>query len=186
MSILGKKINMNAFSKNRERGASMIEIVITMLIMSIGLLGLGALQINAMKFQKSASQKSEATQSAYDLSERIRANGLGVIASDYLYTTAYATTVSHLPPIPECSITKCTANEIARIDLAQWLQNLASRLRGGAGYVIKNSVGGYDVTVMWREQNDQSSASDLDPACPNEPRLAPGAGVRCYVVRFVP
>ena len=177
---------METFARNSERGASMIEIIITIFIISIGLLGLGALQINAMKFQKSASQRSEATQSAYDLSERIRANGLGVVASDYMYTTAYATTVSNLPSTPECAISKCTSNEVARIDIAQWLQNLASRLRGGAGYVKKNSVGGYDVTVMWREQNDQISASDLDPACPEEPLLAPGAGVRCYVVRFVP
>jgi type IV pilus assembly protein PilV len=84
---------MKTFSINRERGASMIEIVITIFIVSIGLLGLGGLQINAMKFQNSASQRSEATQSAYDLSERIRANGLGVAASDYMYTTPYATTV---------------------------------------------------------------------------------------------
>lgn len=164
----------------------MIEIVITMFLISIGLMGLGALQINAMKFQKSASQRSEATQSAYDLSERIRANGRGVAASDYVYTTAYATTVSHLHITPECAITKCTPNEVARIDLSQWLRNLSSRLHGGAGYVIKNSVGGYDVTVMWREQNDQASASALDPACPNQPLLAPGAGVHCYTVRFVP
>lgn len=177
---------MRTFTKNRQRGASMIEIVITIFIISIGLLGLGALQINALKFQKSASQRSEATQSAYDLSERIRANRLGVIASNYKYTTAYATTVSNLPVTPECAVAKCTSDEVARIDLAQWLQNLARRLRGGAGYVVKNSVGGYDVTVMWREHNDQNSASDLDPACPNDPQLAPGAGVRCYVVRFVP
>lgn len=177
---------MKTVIKRRQLGSSMLEIVITIFIISIGLLGLGALQINALKFQKSSSQRSEATQSAYDLSERIRANGRGVVASDYVYTTAYETTVLHLPKTPECSATKCTSNEIARIDLAQWLMNLNSRLHGGAGYVIKNSTGGYDVTVMWREQNDQVSLSDVDPACPNEPLLAPGAGVRCYTVRFVP
>ena len=177
---------MKTSTKNWQNGASMIEIVITIFIISIGLLGLGALQINALKFQKSASQRSEATQSAFDLSERIRANGLGVIASNYRYTTEYATTVANLPAIPECAIAKCSSDEIAQIDLAQWLRNLATRLRGGAGYVIKNSVDGYDVTVMWREQTDQNAASDLDLACPNEPLLAPGPGVRCYVVRFVP
>ena len=177
---------MKIFTKNRQLGSSLLEIVITIFIISIGLLGLGALQINAMKFQKSSSQRSEATQSTYDLSERIRANGQGGVASNYVYTTAYETTVLHPPEAPKCTATKCTSNEIARIDLAQWLGNLNSRLRAGAGYVIKNSVGGYDVTVMWREQNDQVSAADVDPACPNEPPLAPGAGVHCYMVRFVP
>lgn len=177
---------MKFFTKKRQTGTSMLEIVMTIFIISIGLLGLGALQINAMKFQKTASQRSEATQSVYDLSERIRANGRGAAASDYVYATAYATTVSNIPVTPECATTKCTSNEVARIDLAQWLQNLSNRLHGGAGYVIKNNVGGYDVTVMWREHNDQNSSSDLDPACPNESSLAPGAGVRCFMVRFVP
>ncbi len=172
--------------KRRQLGTSMVEIVITIFIISFGLLGLGALQINAMKFQKTASQRSEATQSAYDLSERIRANGKGVIASSYEYTTAYATTIKKRPAIPECARTKCTSDELANIDLAQWLRNLSDRLHGGAGYVFRNSSGGYDVTVMWREQNDLSSASDLDPACPIEPLLAPGAGVRCYMIRFAP
>lgn len=177
---------MTTFTMRRQMGTSMIEIVVTIFLISIGLMGLGALQINAMKFQKSASQRSEATQSAFDLSERIRANGRGAAASDYVYTTTYATTVAHQPITPECVITKCTSNEIARIDVAQWLKNLNNRMHDGAGYVIKNSVGGYDVTVMWREQNNQASASALDPACPSEPLLAPGAGVRCYMVRFVP
>ena len=189
-NLLIKKIfqkeTMRIATKKRQCGASMIEIVVTIFLISIGLLGLGALQINALKFQKSATQRSEATQSAYDLSERIRANGQGVVASNYRYATAYATTVSNLPVTPECAVAKCTSDEIARIDVAQWLRNLANRLRGGAGYVIKNSVGGYDVTIMWLEQNDQKSASDVDPACPNDPLLAPGVGVRCYVVRFVP
>jgi type IV pilus assembly protein PilV len=183
---VSKELKMKTFAGKRQLGSSMLEIVITIFIISIGLLGLGAMQINAMKFQKSSSQRSEATQSAYDLSERIRANRQGAVASDYVYTTAYAATVLNLPNTPECTDTKCTSNEIARIDLAQWLRNLNSRLHGGAGYVIKNSVGGYDVTVMWREQNGKVSSSDLDPACPNEPLLAPGAGVSCYMVRFVP
>jgi hypothetical protein len=81
---------------------------------------------------------------------------------------------------------KCTSKEVARIDVAQWLQNLACRLRGGAGYIKQNSVGGFDVTVLWREQDDQGSASNLDPTCPDDPLLAPGPGVSCYVVRFAP
>ena len=185
-NICFKRKDVKTFTKKRQLGSSLLEVVITIFIISIGLLGLGALQINAMKFQKSSSQRSEATQSTYDLSERIRANGQGGGASDYVYETAYETTVLHPPEPPECSVTKCTPNEIARIDLAQWLKNLNSHLHAGAGYVIKNSVGGYDVTVMWREQIDKVSPSDVDPACPNEPPLAPGAGVRCYMVRIVP
>lgn len=175
---------------SRQTGTSLLEVVVTIVIISIGLLGLAGLQLNSMKFQKSASQRSEAVQSAYDLSERMRANGAGVsvggVATNfYNYTTAYATTIATLPTVPTCAATVCTASEVASIDSALWLRNLGTRLNGGAGYITPNAVGGYDVTVMWRERNDQTDAAFVDPACPTG-ATAPGAGVHCYVVRFTP
>ena len=170
----------------RQKGNSMIEVVVTILVISLGLLGLAALQITAMRYQRISSQRSEATQSVHDLGERIRANRLGVMSGHYLHTTAYATTVSNQSAIPTCAKEKCTSKEIAQIDLAQWLQNLNRRLHGGAGYVESTAVGGYDVTIMWKEQSSKLATQELDPACPTNPMLAPGLGVRCYVVRVAP
>ena len=72
---------MKIIPKQRQSGTTLLEVVVTIVIISIGLLGLAGLQLNSMKFQKSASQRSEAVQSAYDLSERMRANGAGVSQS---------------------------------------------------------------------------------------------------------
>jgi type IV pilus assembly protein PilV len=172
--------------RNDQRGSSMVEVVVTIFIFSIGLLGLGSLQINALKFQKTSSQMSEVTQSAYDLSERIRANGQGASGTAYSYETKYATTVASPTLVPGCAIKICTSDEVAHIDVANWLRNLSNRLHDGAGYVIKNSVGGYDVIIMWRISHSAISVSVVDPACPSEAELAPGVGVRCYVSRVVP
>jgi type IV pilus assembly protein PilV len=173
---------MNNLSHAKESGTSMIEVIVTIIVISIGILGLGGLQITSMKYQKTAGQRAEATQSAYDLSERMRANGTGVSLDRYVYTTAYATTVANLPSIPACSTSICTALEVAEIDKAEWLRNLATRLSGGAGYVINNGIGGYDLVVMWKEPN----YTGVDPACPSIIAPAPGEAVRCFVVRFTP
>lgn len=170
---------MNPINLRRQTGTSLIEIGVTIVIMAIGLLGLAGLQGNSLRFLKTASQRSEAVQSAYDISDRMRANSAGL--NNYIYTTPYSSTIASLPSVPSCP-SSCTATDLANIDIATWLQNLAFRLNGGAGYIVANAVGGYDVTVMWQE----AGYVDIDPACPNGNPPAPGAGVRCFTVRFTP
>lgn len=170
---------MKPINLHRQAGTSLIEIGVTIVIMAIGLLGLAGLQGNSLRFLKTASQRSEAVQAAYDISDRMRANGAGL--NSYIYTTPYSSTISSPPSISSCS-PSCTATDIANIDIATWLQNLAYRLNGGAGYIVANAVGGYDVTVMWQE----AGYIDVDPACPVGNPPAPGAGVRCFTIRFTP
>ncbi|MFZ6674975.1 type IV pilus modification protein PilV [Undibacterium sp. Xuan67W] len=165
---------------NQQIGVSMVEILVAISIIAVGLLGIAGLQINALKFQKTSAQRSEAMQSAYDISERMRANALAAKANVYLYTTAYATTTATVPTVPTC-VAPCTSAQIAAIDQAEWLLGLSRRLLGGAGFITTNLNGGFDVTVMWKEP----SYTAVDPACANAPS-APGAGVRCYVVTFTP
>lgn len=169
------------FGKNYQTGSSLIEIAVTIIIVATGLLGLAGLQANSARFLKTANQRSEATQAAYDISERMRANGAGVKANNYTYTTSYASTIASIPTIPSCSGSTCLASEIAAIDINSWLANLAYKLNGGAGYIAANGVGSYDITVMWQE----AGYADVDLACPIGAG-APGAGVRCFVVRTNP
>lgn len=170
---------MKYMNLRNQAGTSLIEIGVTIVIMAIGLLGLAGLQGNSLRFLKTASQRSEAAQAAYDISDRMRANGAGL--NSYIYTTPYSSTIATTPSIPSCTL-PCAPADIANIDIATWLQNLAFRLNGGAGYIVANAVGGYDVTVMWQE----AGYVDVDPACPAGNPPAPGVGVRCFTIRFTP
>lgn len=177
---------MKTNTYRKQKGASMIEIVVTIVIVAVGLLGVASLQANTMKYLKIANLRSEATQSAYDLSERMRANGRGVKdpntgATSYVYTTPYATTVASLPAPPTCAVAVCTPAEVAARDVNEWLRVLANKLYGGAGYIVQNG-NDYDVIVMWKELN----LTAVDPACPVGTPPAPGVGVRCVTVRFTP
>lgn len=173
--------------KSSQVGSSLLEIMIAIVITVIGLLGVAALQINSLKFQKTASQRSVAMQSAYDISERIRANGLAGKAGTYNYLTAYASTVASPPTVPTCSGI-CGSATVAAVDRAEWLLDLSRQLVGGAGNITPNASatalgvqGVLDVTIMWQEPG----FTGTDLICSNSAAPGPGAGVRCYVVTVV-
>jgi type IV pilus assembly protein PilV len=57
-----------------QAGVSLIEVLISVLILGIGLLGAAAIQLNALKFTDSSTLLSQASFIAYDMMDRIRAN----------------------------------------------------------------------------------------------------------------
>lgn len=59
---------------SRQRGVSLIEVLITVLVLAIGLLGLSALQVSSLKNNQSAMQRSLAVVQSYTIVEAIRAD----------------------------------------------------------------------------------------------------------------
>jgi len=62
------------YSGNKQRGFTLLEVLIALLVLSIGLLGLAALQTTGLRSNEMASMRTTATQLAYDISDRMRAN----------------------------------------------------------------------------------------------------------------
>lgn len=58
----------------KQKGASLIEILIAVVVISVGLLGLAGLQTSSIKSNQSSYLRSQATLLAYDLSDRMRAS----------------------------------------------------------------------------------------------------------------
>ena len=57
-----------------QRGVSLLEVLITVLVLSVGLLGLAALQATGTKFNHGAYLRTQATALAYEMSDRMRTN----------------------------------------------------------------------------------------------------------------
>src|SRR5690554_5364859 len=55
---------------NRQAGFSMIEVLVTLLVFTVGLLGLAALQLNALQGTSDSAQRSQAAAVLQDLAER--------------------------------------------------------------------------------------------------------------------
>ena len=58
----------------RGAGFSLVEVLVAVLVLSIGLLGLAGLQIAGVKANDSARLRTEATLAAYDVADRLRAD----------------------------------------------------------------------------------------------------------------
>jgi len=94
----------------QQRGVSLIESMIALLVISIGLLGIAALQITAMKQNTSALNHSQAVWIGYNIADRIRAN--------FGEFDQYAGIDTNSSYTQDCSTSACTAQQaIHRIAL---------------------------------------------------------------------
>lgn len=117
----------------RQSGVSLIEVLIAMLILSIGLLGMVGLQTTSLRNTQNAYLRTQATIFAEDMADRMRANSQGVGSGGY---TAASGTLSSA-----ClTATGCSAGAMARHDLADWQAALANALPSGSGRVCTDST----------------------------------------------
>lgn len=64
----------SGFHRCFQRGVSLVEVMVAVLVLSVGVLGAASLQLNALRFNLSASYTTHASFIAYDMLERMRAN----------------------------------------------------------------------------------------------------------------
>lgn len=148
-------------------GVSLLEVLISLVIMSIGLLGIASLQIQSKRASFEAIQRTTATMLTHEVVERMRNNTSTL--SDYLVTVGGGTITSE--PSPNCrDANTCTPQQLALHDLWEWEQALdgAAETSGSAntgGLVsptacITGPAGGgsgfYTVAIAWRGQTSLS------------------------------
>lgn len=160
--------------RTRQCGATLLEVLITIFILSLGLLGVAGLTATSLQNAKLSQFHTTAQQLANDYADRMRGNVQGVAANDYEITSAYDGAAS-LEAIPTCSDPgHCTAAELANVDRTEWMNSLRQRLPGGGAYVKRNGLA-VDIWVIWQEPGLQyDEASTLSVAatggnqCPTE------------------
>jgi len=135
------------------KGFTLIEVLVTIVVVSIGLLGLAGLQISGLRANVSSEARSKATLLASDIIERMRANPLGVQntnpAADNQYANIDTSTLNcGTNPDPFCSnysgggtAQNCTAAQMAAFDAWVWgcgLPVAAGVQRGGVTNLLPN------------------------------------------------
>lgn len=127
-------------------GFSLVEILVAVVILSVGLLGLAGLQTTSLKNNDDAYLRSQATMLAYSMLDHMRANHDGTISNDY--DVAFADTA----PAQDCIANNCTHAQLAKADLEEWLDKLAKTLPEGDGEITTTPVDTMTkvvVTVRW-------------------------------------
>jgi type IV pilus assembly protein PilV len=76
-------VRQKLFSLERERGASLIEVLVAVLVLAIGLMGIAGLQTRALKNGQSAFERSQAVTLSYLMLDAMRANVSAAEAGAY-------------------------------------------------------------------------------------------------------
>jgi type IV pilus assembly protein PilV len=82
--MTGKIVRAQGAGASDQRGATMIEVLIAVLVLAVGLLGVAALQATALRNSQSSYERSQATILAYSLLDAIRVDRANAAA----YNTA--------------------------------------------------------------------------------------------------
>lgn len=177
-----------------QSGATLLEVLIAMLLVSFGLLGIAGLLLASVRYQQTSQFREAAHAHLQNIAEAMRANQAALTAAAdgagaYLAADAYEAAAT-LPSDPGCGLgtqPACTPAQAAQRDVRDWRQNLALALPGGRGALHPASQpGARRVTVMWIEKAqdayDPQAGLTTDPNCP-PPQVA---GVRCIAAMVNP
>lgn len=146
-------------------GFSMIEILVSILVLSIGLLGMAALMASSLRNSQSANFRSQATNLAYSYIDSMRANGANAI--NYARTDFTSPAVCGATPAP-FDFDACTNQHSC--DRAKWARDLCNALPNGRGRatVVDAGEGYYDVNVEVCWSDDRSLDASATTECSGE------------------
>lgn len=155
--------------RSRTGGFTLLEVLIAVLVMSIGLLGVGTLQFTSLKGAQDAYVRSQAAFLAYGITDSMRVNlpaartGQYDVALDGSFSSVAVNCVGETA--------NCTPAQLAVFDLKQWKQDLGQSLVEGNGSIVTDvdpitGVATVIVSVWWKSMQgsgeDQSLVVELD------------------------
>lgn len=153
----------SSVQRHRQGGFTLLEVLISTLVLTVGILGVAAMQMVSFQTNQSAYMRSQAVYLAQDILDRMRANQDG-----YRNTTVYdALDTSDnltIPDSPGCVATAngCSSLQMGQQDLREWSQNFVNvagvgdyrpRLANGLGTITRGAGNEFTVTVSWDDRD---------------------------------
>lgn len=173
---------------SRQGGSSLIEVLVTILLLSFGMLSLSGMMAYAVQMPKMSAYRATAVMLANGHVEKMRANIDGYVAGAYNETMTFNQPITTITP---CSYPTCDASGISDKDQYESNQEIRRELpQGGMRMVCNGTCASRegDLWVMWQEP---STFAPIDATvadeCP-DPTAAPtftfATQPRCIHIRF--
>ncbi|CAH0993206.1 hypothetical protein SIN8267_03347 [Sinobacterium norvegicum] len=138
-----------------QQGFTLIEVLVSLLIIVVGLLGMMAFQMQGLRNNLHTQAQSQAIILAHDMAERMRSNRGGWEDKDYDNINAKGSATS-------CS--DCSYQQTANNDAFAWITAIEAALPGKSGSAAKgtvikeagagNSEQWWNITITWYEKSE--------------------------------
>lgn len=162
-----------------QSGFSILEIMVTLVVLSTGLLGVANLQVDALRGNQGAYLATVAAQQARDMVERMQSNPVAVAANGY---DALNTSIPSIKA--DCQTVTCTPAQLVEFDHNRWNAANQALLPSGTGQVVEISDGIFLVGVRWHDRQldgatGWQTGTDAATVCGQ-----PQADTRCFFLRY--
>ena len=142
-----------------QRGDTMIEVLVTIIIIAVGVLGAAALQVTTLKNLSSSHSASVAAILVEDLSERMRANPTEALNDAYVHNANPG------GGFTRCDEGACTMAQLATYDIGTWWEQVTAVLPSGSWQVTRNAgTNTFVLTVRWDDDRSGSTCTN----CPTQ------------------
>ncbi len=144
-------------NRRHTKGATLIEILIALLVLSMGVLGMAATQIRALKGNHSSLQRSQAVMMSYYILDAMRVDKDSAKSLNYNTGSLSGGVID-----PYCNPAAVTGTSLAKINLKHWIESLKATIGEASdlstcGAVLCDADGKCRVQVRW----DDSRAGGL-------------------------
>jgi type IV pilus assembly protein PilV len=146
------------------RGFSMLEVLVTLLIVTIWLLSTAGLQASSAKLTKVAQHRTAAVLLASEMAERMEANKPAAAAGSYAYACDPCAGVA---TSSACVGSACTTDALATFDLAEWGARVGAVLPASSATIVWNMdivPPAYTITLNWAHRRDNRAYSTTGSA----------------------
>ncbi len=127
--------------RHKQQGFGLLEALVSILVLSVGLVGVAMLQINSIRRNQAAQFQAIALTQAQNIIDRMNQNPTGITNGAY-------DNASGIPANPNCTTSTCTEAQIAQQDIYYWNTINAQLLPSGQGTVVKNGSL-HTITIFW-------------------------------------
>ncbi|PBP68060.1 type IV pilus modification protein PilV [Pseudomonas syringae] len=152
----------------RQTGMTLIEVLVSVLILAIGLLGAAAIQLNALKYTDSSAMTSQASFIAYDMMDRIRANVDGNASANGSTNVLATYNLPNLDAAPAANLNKARDQDL--FDFKDNIGNFASA--SGTGSIVVSDSTLVTITIGWSDNRAAGASNQAtgSPAATPVPR----------------
>ena len=150
--------------QQKQRGFSLLEVLVALVVLSVGLLGLAAMQAEGLRGSSNAQMRHQAARLVGDIVDRMRANQAGVATDDYAIATGASASggQEHLCADNDgqgVTANSCSPTQMALYDVYLWREDVADLLPSGSSSIVRVAANRFVITVGWTDRGGNLSVS---------------------------